>query len=134
MKRKLVFALLLLVGVSIMALDLHWQTRVQRSVSGLLTPGSHAALEFIAMQDGARWVAVAPEDLAALVRAYNANRQLLAEQATPRLPFVQATPPAIAPLAKLRIGGAEHEWHLTPRDDRLLKKYLVLSASPEATR
>lgn len=133
MKRKLVFALLLLVAVAIMALDLHWQMRVQRAVSGVLKPDATTAMEFTATQAGARWVAVAPEDRAAVARAYNANRQLLAEQTTPRMPFAQPVPVATAPLAKLRIAGVEHEWHLVPRDDRLVKKYLTLSTTPVAT-
>lgn len=133
MKKKLAFAILLLIAVLVMGLDLHWQMRVQRAVTGLLPINAGVSATFRSTAVDARWVVVKSEDVSGMLRAYNANRQLLAERTTPRLPIGQATASANAPIATLRTGGVEHDWHLVPRDDRLLRKYLELSTAPVAT-
>ncbi len=99
-------------------------------MTGLLPLSANTLITFRATTTDARWVPVAPEDASYVLRAYNANRQLLAEHTTPRLPFAEQSPIALAPLAIIRTNGVEYEWHLAPRDDHLLTKYLRLSSGP----
>jgi hypothetical protein len=132
MKKKLAFAVLLLVALGIMGLDIYRQMRVKQALTGLLPLNANNLVTFRATTTDARWVPIAPEDTSNVLRAYNANRLLLAEHVTPRLPFGGQSPIAIAPLAIIRLAGVEYEWHLAPRDDHLLSKYLRLSSGPDA--
>jgi len=131
MKKKLAFAVLLLVALGIMGLDIHRQMRVKQALTGVLPLSANILITFRATTTNARWVPIAPEDASNVLRAYNSNRLLLAEQTTPRLPFSEQSPIALAPIAIIRMTGVEYEWHLAPRDDHLLSKYLLLSSGPD---
>lgn len=130
MKKQLAFALLLLIGAVVLALDFHRGVRVKQAVTGLLPLAGEDLITFRSTAADARWVMVQGEDAQGLLRAYNANRLLYAEHVTPRLPIGQGAAPALAPIAILRTRGVEHEWHLVPRNDHLLQKYLALSTAP----
>lgn len=133
MKKNLAFALMCLVVAAIIGLDFHWGMRVKQAVTGLLPLNTKELITFRSTATDGRWVVVDKEDAHGLLRAYNANRQLYAEHATPRLPIGKTGTPDIAPIAILRTDGVEHEWHLVPRNDHLLNKYLELSTAPATT-
>ena len=132
MKKKLAFALLLFIAAVVLALDFHRGVRVKQAVTGLLPLATDELVTFRSTAADGRWVMVEKEDTQGLLRAYNANRLLYAEHTTPRLPFGQGDALALAPIAILRTRGVEHAWHLAPRNDHLLQKYLELSTAPAA--
>ena len=105
-----------------------WRLRAQASAR-VIAPLT--GLEFITLIGDGKWVPIASEDTAGMVRAFNDDRRELARMTTPVFaPHGSGDKLSLAPSARLRHDGIVDEWSALSRThEAVVEKYIALSTA-----